>query len=195
MPAPGAGDEPAFPDDAIEVGRIVGAFGIKGWIRVHPFSSDPKALFSSRRWFLRAPEGPGPKAAALPSLLRITQSKEQGDAVVAAAQEVPDRNAAEALKGARIFIGRSSFPTAGDGEYYWIDLIGLAVINRQGELLGTVSDLLDTGVHSVLRVRRPEAAPGAAPDESERLIPFVGAYVDDVNLAERRITVDWGLDY
>lgn len=195
MPAPGAGEDPAFPDDAIEVGRIVGAFGIKGWIRVQPFSSDPKALFSSRRWFLRPSETAGPRPPMLPPLLRITHSKEQGDGVVAAAQEVPDRTAAEALKGARIFIARSSFPTAGTDEYYWIDLIGLTVVNRDGAVLGSVTDLLDTGVHSVLRVRRPDAAPGASLDESERLIPFVAAYVDDVNLAERRITVDWGLDY
>jgi 16S rRNA processing protein RimM len=203
MPSPpGAGDdEPAFPADAIEVGRVIGAFGIKGWIRVQPFSADPKALYSSRRWFIqpseRSPQRPGPKvgAAALPRLLRITQAKDQGDDVVAAAQELPDRNAAEAMKGARIFISRSSFPTAGDGEYYWIDLIGLQVLNRAGELLGTVTDLIDTGVHSVLRVQRPDVAADAALDQRERLIPFVAAYVDDVNLAERRITVDWGLDY
>lgn len=201
MPSPpGAGDEPAFPADAIEVGRVIGAFGIKGWIRVQPFSADPKALFSSRRWFIQPPERTsqqsGPKASAvLPPLLRITQAKDQGDDVVASAQEVPDRNAAEAMKGARIFISRSSFPTAGDGEYYWIDLIGLRVVNRAAEVLGTVTDLLDTGAHSVLRVQRPGAAPGAPLDEREVLIPFVAAYVDDVNLAERRITVDWGLDY
>jgi 16S rRNA processing protein RimM len=198
MPSPAsAGDEPAFPADAIEVGRVIGAFGIKGWIRVQPFSADPKALFSSRRWFIQPPERPGPKptGAALPRLLRITQAKDQGDDVVASAQELPDRNAAEAMKGARIFISRSSFPTAGEGEYYWIDLIGLQVVNRAGELLGRVTDLLDTGAHSVLRVQKPDAAPDAPLDERERLIPFVAAYVDDVNLAERRITVDWGLDY
>ncbi|MBI5260032.1 MAG: ribosome maturation factor RimM [Burkholderiales bacterium] len=193
--APGSSDEPAFPADAVEVGRVIGAWGIKGWIRVQPFSTDPQALFSSRRWFVRPPETIGPKAASLPPLLRITHAKEHGDGVVAAAQEVPDRSAAEAMKGARLFIARSSFPTAGDGEYYWIDLIGLEVVNREGHQLGMVTDLLDTGAHSVLRVRRPDAAPGASLDDSERLIPFVAAYVDDVNLAERRITVDWGLDY
>ena len=67
----------------VEIGRVVGAFGIKGWIRVQPFSSDPKALFSSRRWFLRPSEQAGPKTAPIPPLLRITHSKEQGDAVVA----------------------------------------------------------------------------------------------------------------
>ena len=131
----------------------------------------------------------------MPPLLRITHSKDHGDGVVASAQELPDRSAAEAMKGARIFIARSSFPTAGDGEFYWIDLIGLAVVNREGEALGTVADLLDTGAHSVLRVRRPEATEATPPAEAERLIPFVAAFVDAVDLPGRRITVDWGLDY
>ena len=193
--APGYSDEPAFPDDAVEVGRVIGAWGIKGWIRVQPFSADPQALFSSRCWFVRPPELPGPKSAAFPRLLRITMAKEHGDGVVASAQEVPDRTAAEAMKGARIFIARSSFPTAAEGEYYWLDLIGLAVVNREGVMLGAVSDLLDTGAHSVLRVRRLDVAPGSSLEESERLIPFVAAYIDDVSLSERRITVDWGVDY
>lgn len=191
-------DTPAWPDDAVEVGCIVDAWGIQGGIKVKPFSSDPQALFSSRRWFLQPPVGPAPKAAGtsrLPKLLKITQAREQGALVVARAQEIEDRNAAEALRGARIFISRQSFPTAKDGEYYWIDLIGLAVVNREGALLGSVTDLIDTGAHCVLRVQRPDAPADAKPDEAERLIPFVDAYVDKVDLAERRITVDWGLDY
>lgn len=178
---------------------MIGAWGIQGGIRVQAFASEPKALFSSRRWFVRPPElaAAAPKIAAhgVPPLLRITQAKSHGGDVVAMAQELPDRTAAEAMRGARIFVARSSFPTAGEGEYYWIDLIGLEVINRQGEALGRVIDLLDTGAHSVLRLRRPEAAESAAPEQAERLIPFVGAYVDDVDLAARRITVDWGPDY
>ena len=194
-----AADEPPFPDDAVEVGRVVGAWGIKGMIRVQAYAADPLALFSSRRWFILAPDSSGPRAALaaapLPPLLRITQAKTQGDGVVAAAQELPDRSAAESMSGARIFIARSSFPTAADGEYYWVDLIGLAVVNRQGDALGTVTDLLDTGAHSVLRLRRPDVDADASPSDAERLIPFVAAYIDDVNLVERRITVDWGLDY
>lgn len=193
-------DTPAWPEDAVEVGRILDAWGIQGGFKVQPFSSDPQALFSSRRWFLQPPAGPSPVPAQranrpLPRLLKVTHAREQGAWVVARAQEVDDRNAAEALKGARVFVSRQSFPTAKDGEYYWIDLIGLDVVNREGEALGTVSDLLDTGAHCVLRVRRPDAQPEARADDAERLIPFVDAYVDAVDLAGRRITVDWGLDY
>ena len=197
MTPPGDADELAVPDDAIEVGRVLGAWGIKGGIRVQPFSKDPEALLSAKRWFIRPPEGLGAKLGVLsfPPSLRVTHSKVHGDSVVATAQQLPDRNAAEAMQGARIFISRSNFPSAGDGEFYWIDLIGLAVVNRQGEALGTVTDLIDTGAHSVLRLRRPDAVEGASLEASERLIPFVAAFIDDVSLSERRITVDWGLDF
>ena len=197
--------EAPWPEDAIEVARVLDAWGVKGWIKVQPIADDPQALFSSRRWFLKAPEENGPRRPAVPSrlpaLLKITEVKNHGDLVVAQVRDVSDRAAAEALRGARIFVGRSSFPTAGADEYYWVDLLGLTVVNRHGEELGTVAGLIDTGAHSVLRVA-PAALEAAAaeaaskPTEAaERLIPFVSAYVDDVSLAQRRITVDWGLDY
>ncbi|HMC15889.1 MAG TPA: ribosome maturation factor RimM [Albitalea sp.] len=189
---------PAWPEDAVEVGKVLGAWGIKGWIRVQPFAADPQALFSSRRWYLKPPEANGPRppaagSAAFPTLLKIMLAKEHGDAIVAQVQEVDDRNAAEALRGARVFVPRASFPSTDKDEYYWVDLIGLAVVNQQGESLGTVVGLLDTGPHSVLRIAPEGADP--ADEAAQRLVPFVAAYVIDVNLAERRISVDWGLDY
>ncbi len=184
-----AAEGDAWPQDAVEVGRIVDAWGVKGWIKVQPHSSDPQALFSSRRWPLAPPEGPGPTPARpLPALLRIVQAREHGGVVVARAQELDDRDGAEALRGARVFVARSSFPTAGDDEYYWVDLIGLVVVNREGVELGRVAGLMDTGAHSVLRVQPPG-------EGEERLIPFVAAYVDAVEREQGRIRVDWGLDY
>jgi 16S rRNA processing protein RimM len=182
-----------FPADAIEVARVLDAWGIKGWIRVQPYAKDPQALFSSRRWFLRPAENlPGrpvrDAGPALPTLLRIAEAREHGDDVVAAVRDISDRTGAEALRGARIFVPRSSFPTAGSDEFYWVDLIGAQVFNRDGVRLGEVAGLIDNGAHSVLQVR-------AEPTAAERLIPFVAAYVDRVDLAARRIEVDWGLDY
>ncbi len=188
-----AADAPALPVDAIEVGWVVGAWGVKGGFKVQPHASDPQALFSSRRWFLQPPAST--RKPALPPLLRITEAREHGGLVVAMAQEVADRTAAEALHGARVFVSRASFPTVGDDEYYWIDLIGLSVVNRDGVLLGRVTDLIDTGAHSVLRVCPPDTAADTAPEQAERLIPFVAAYIDAVDLAAKQIRVDWGLDY
>lgn len=192
------GADPDWPVDAVEVGRIVDAWGLKGWFKVQPYTADPQALFSSRRWFLLPSEKAGlaragSAATALPTLLRISEVKEHGDVIVARAREVADRSAAEAVRGARVFVGRASFPTAGAHEYYWVDLIGLAVINREGQRLGTVAGLIDTGPQSVLRVSSPPIGAGAP--HTERLIPFVAAYVDEVSLEGRTITVDWGLDY
>lgn len=183
-----------MPGDAVEVGRIVDAWGIKGWVRVQPHSADPKALFSSKRWYLRAGAAPRlPGERPLPPLLRITEARRHGAEVVAGIRDVADRTAAEALRGARIFVARSSFPTAAADEYYWVDLIGLEVVNRNGEALGEVVGLIDNGAHAVLRVQPRRAAEGERPEE--RLIPFVAAHVDSVDRDARRIVVDWGLDY
>jgi len=200
-PSSSAAEEVSWPEDAIEVGCILDAWGVKGWFKVQAYSSDAQALFSSRRWFLKRPEIGGQAAPvlpqsskALPALLKILSIREHGEGLVANAQNVADRNAAEALRGARIFISRSAFPAADPDEYYWVDLIGLAVVNRQGETLGQVEGLIDAGPHSVLRIIPPGLVAPVKPDQ-ERLVPFVARFVDDVDLEQRVITVDWGLDF
>lgn len=215
-PAPVLDDGEVWPDDAIEVGRVLDAWGVKGGLKVLPFSSDPQALFCTKRWFLKPAELPGgvraparasaraPQTAASaagqagevvklqrPRFLKVRQAREQGDAIVVTAEGVEDRNTAESLKGARVFVSRSAFPTPSDDEFYWVDLIGLDVINRDGQALGSVVDLMDTGPHCVLRCE----STGADGQPVERLIPFVSAYIDQVSLADRRIVADWGLDY
>lgn len=219
-------DGTPWPEDAIEVARVIDAWGVKGGIKLQPFSSDPQALFCTKKWFVQpaapqqgavrkpaaksagsvaakaAPASPSsdraPARLSRPELLRVKSAREQGDLIVATIDGLDDRNAAEALKGARVFVSRSAFPTPdSDDEFYWIDLIGLNVVNREGQALGTVADLIDTGPHCVLRCSLPaaEAATAKPGDAGERLIPFVSAYIDRVSLAERLIVADWGLDY
>lgn len=183
-----------MPADAIEVGRIVDAWGLKGWVRVQPYSSSPQALLGARRWHLRPSEtAVGPAAASIPATLDISEVREHGEGLVASCRAIADRSAAEALRGARIFVARASFPVPGDDEFYWADLIGLAVVNRDGVAFGNVVGLIDTGPQSVLRVQAEAQAQAEGGDET--LIPFVAAYVDSVDLAGRLIVVDWGLDY
>ena len=196
-----------MPADAIEVGRIADAWGIKGWFKVLPHSASPEALFSSKRWYLLPSDrnvggnnSPSQKALAShaasvmqPVLLKIKEAKDHANTVVACSLDVVDRNQAEALKGARIFVPRSSFPTAGTDEYYWVDLLGLDVFNREGEALGQVKDLMSTGPQTVLVLMHPAQEEGKPP--VERMIPFVAAFVDNVDLPGRKITVDWQLDY
>jgi 16S rRNA processing protein RimM len=178
-----------LPADAIEVGRIADAWGVKGWFKVLPHSADPEALFSSKRWYLQ-PSERGAKTFSGTALLRVRETKDHSGSIVASAQEVDDRDAAEALKGARIFVPRSSFPTAAQDEYYWVDLIGLQVVNREGQALGQVRELLSTGPQTVLVLEFE--ADGKV---QERMIPFVSAYVDAVDVPGKRITVDWQADY
>ena len=178
-----------LPVDAIEVGRILDAWGIKGWFKVLPYSADPEALFSSKRWYL-LPAEKGARTFSGVAKLAIKEAKVHSDTVVASAHEVDDRGAAEAMRGARIFVSRSSFPTAEKDEYYWVDLIGLNVVNREGVTLGVVRELLSTGAQTVLVMEYEQDG-----KTQERMIPFVSVYVDDVDLPAGRILVDWQADF
>jgi 16S rRNA processing protein RimM len=187
-----------LPADAIEVGRILDAWGVKGWVKVLPHSTEPEAMFAAKNWFLQVPEArfrPGFTAFSGTVSIAIDECKVHSDTVVAKIAALEDRNAAEALRGARIFLPRSSFPKASEDEYYWVDLIGLQVVNREGVNLGTVRDLMTTGPHSVLCVEFQVLAEDGISATAERMIPFVTAYVDTVDVPGKLISVDWQPDY
>lgn len=188
----------SLPDDAIEVGRILDAWGVKGWVKILSHSTDPEALFSAKSWFLQAPDvkfRPGFTAFSGTVSLGVDEAKTHSGSMVAKFSGVDDRNAAEALRGCRIFLPRSSFPAASKDEYYWVDLIGLNVVNREDVALGLVRDLMATGPHSVLCVEYTSHQEDGTSSTAERMIPFVSAYVDAVDIANKRITVDWQPDY
>ena len=173
-----------IPDDLVLVGHVTGAYGIQGWVRIRPYSSDGDALLSAKTWWLDKPE--------LHDVERL-ESKLHNDEVVARLMGVSGRDAADALKGATVQIRRSHFPALDNDEFYWVDLIGLAVVNERGEHLGVVGDLMDNGAHPILRVEQP-VAEGEKP-APELLIPFVDQFVKTVDQAARLITVDWEADY
>jgi 16S rRNA processing protein RimM len=187
----------ALPADAVELGRIQDAWGLKGWVRIQPYSADTDALFASRDWFLQPPEARFARGFSVFEgcvALRVAELKAHADGLVARLEGVDDRNLAESLKGCRISLPRSAFPEPEEGEYYWVDLIGLRVVNREGEDLGVVRDLMSTGPTSVLVLEYLETVDGEE-RSAERMIPFVAAYIDDVDRAARRITADWQKDY
>lgn len=179
-----------LPPDAVEIGRVTDAWGVKGWFKVLSHSSEPAALLSSSSWYLQ-PTDRGPRSFQGTVQLVVRQSREHAGGIVAWAQGIDDRSSAEALRGSRIFVPRSGFPKTDDGEYYWVDLIGLAVENREGVALGTVRDLLTTGPQTVL-VLDGEVVEGKP---VERMIPFVAAFIDQVDLPGRRIVADWQPDF
>ena len=165
------------------LGRIAAPFGIKGWVKIQPFGDDPLSWANMPEWWI------APDAETPPEQWRITRQlgcREHGNGVIAHLDASPDRNAAEALKGWFIGAPREAMPEPDVDEYYWGDLIGLKVENLDGHPLGEVTGLLSTGAHDVLRV---------IDGESERLIPFVAAYVTEVDHARRRIRVDWQPDW
>jgi 16S rRNA processing protein RimM len=178
-----------LPADAVEVGRIADAWGIKGWFKVIAYSSDADVLFTAKDWFL-LPAEKGAKHFSSTVLLPVKQARTHSDSIVATSAAVSDRNGAEMLRGARIFVSREAFPPAAEGEYYWVDLLGLSVVNREGVALGQVKDLLATGPQTTLVLAYDEGG-----KERERMIPFVDAYVDKVDLPSKTIVADWQLDY
>lgn len=187
-----------LPEDALEVGRILDAWGVKGWVKVLPHSTEPEALFSAKSWFLQPPEprfGPGFSVFSGTVSLAVDEVKNHSGTVVAKLSGIDDRTVAEALRGTRIFLSRGGFPAAATDEYYWADLIGLEVVNREGLALGRVRDLMATGPHSVLCVEYADDQNDGIIVPAERMIPFVSAYVDAVDIAGKRITVDWQPDY
>jgi len=179
------------PADLVLVGHVLDAWRLDGGIKIAPYSSDASALLAAREWWFDV-------KGSMRSV-DVLAAKAHGSSVTAKLVGIVDRDAAEALKGARISIQRRYFPVPDDDEFYWVDLIGLSVINAEGVMLGTVGDLMDNGAHQVLVVR--EAA-GPGKDDGteggrvvERLIPFVAAFVVNVDLEDRRVVVDWQADY
>jgi 16S rRNA processing protein RimM len=175
------------PDDLIQVGHITGAYGIRGGVRVTPYSMDADALLSVKTWWIDKPSL---------RTVQVRNAKYHSGDVTATLVDVTDREAAEALKGATVQVSRSDFPELPEDEYYWTDLIGLDAVNLQGEALGKITDMMHNGAQSILRIT-PVPDPNAAPDAKapERLVPFVDQYVKTVDLQAKLITLDWGLDY
>ena len=184
----------ALPADAVCVGRIRDAWGIAGSIRVEPFNAPRESVLRSvRRWWLvrapapgGAPLQPGSAVRMVARALQITRCRIHGDALVAQAQDISDRTAAETLKGYEIYISRADFPRADSGEYYWIDLIGCTVLGQHDAPLGVVAALDDHGAHPILFIQD---------GERERLVPFVEDYLIEVDVVSRRIRVDWHADW
>ena len=168
-----AADAAAF----IPVGEICGVFGVRGWLKVRSFTRPPEGLLAYRRWHLL-------RDGAADNYFMIAHRVDGGNLVVKL-RSVNSREAADQLVGATVAILEAELPSPPTDQYYWRDLVGLVVINREGEHLGTVTGLLETGANDVLVVE----------GSRQRLIPFVPEhYVDRVDPPGGRILVDWHLD-
>ena len=184
-------DSAEQPHDLIVVGRIGTAYGIKGWVKIHPFSHSPDALLQAKRWWI-APYIPDQAMEqAQWQVVSTSQLKPHADAWVGACAEWADRTQVERLKGWQIAIARADFPQTDEGEFYWVDLLGAQVINQDQVVLGEVVGFLENAAHTVLTVRAQDSSEKQKP--VEYLIPFVSAFVGEVDLlaTPKTIAVTW----
>jgi 16S rRNA processing protein RimM len=162
----------------VTLGRVSGAYGIKGWVKVHSYTEQRESIAQFDAWVL---EQRGTKRR-----LELEASKHQGKSVLVKLGGIDDREAARALIGATIMVERAALPPCAPGEYYWADLEGLTVRTVEGEVLGTVDHLLATPGHDVLVLEGGE----------RRLIPFVaGSVVRGVDLDAGVVVVEWDKSY
>ncbi len=172
-----------WPDTLVDVGHVLDAWGTRGWIKLAPASAQAAALLACKRLWLSAPPPSRTRLA-----LDVRLARHHGSAVVALLDGVTTRDDAESLRGWRVHARREDFPPPAAGEYYWVDLIGCQVVDRDGAALGVVEGLLDSGAQAILQLRVDGR-------RQPRLIPFVDAYVIDVDLDARRIVADWQADF
>lgn len=160
------------------VGEVSGVYGVRGWLRVRSHTDPVEQILSYGPWQL---EGSGGRCA-----LRLEGGRVHGRAVLAKLAGIDDRDQARGLVGARISVAREALPELEPGEYYWNDLIGLSVVTRRGDDLGTVTGLMATGANDVLVVE----------GDRQRLVPFIDEdVVLSVDLEAGRIQVDWDPEF
>ena len=167
-------------NDIVVLGRLADPYGIQGWLWLYPFGDDPLSWAEMPVWWI-AREGEPWRECKLKSL------KAHSNGVVVLLDGVADRTTAESMKGVLVGAPREALPTTEKNEFYWTDLVGLAVINTADERLGKVVGLIETGANAVLRV--------LGEDNVERLLPFVSAVVLAVEKEAGQIRVEWGSDW
>jgi 16S rRNA processing protein RimM len=167
----------------VVMGRVLGAYGVHGWLRIEPFTERPDGLANYRSWWLK--RGGDWREVA------VAEAKPHGSLLVARLQETLTREQAAQLRGTEIGVPREAMPAPGENEVYEADLIGLRVVNREGQDLGTIEALVSNGAHPVLQVRAGDAERGGA----ERLLPYVASVVERVDLEARSVVVNWGVDW
>lgn len=176
--------------DYVVLGRVIGAYGVRGWVRIQVYGDDPLSWREMASWWLSRSRGSSKNDQPVDEdwqAFRLTHCRLQGGDLVAQLNGVADRDAAEALKGALLGAPRECLPDPGSDAYYWGDLVGMTVFGAGDERLGVVSRLLETGANDVLVV--------VDADGKERLLPFVESVIECVDRAARRIDAAWEADW
>ena len=167
----------------IELGQIVGVWGVKGWVKLHSYTRNRADIAEYPTWVLQSKS----KSEELKSV-NVLSCREQGQGIVAQLDGVNDRDQANALRGLTILVKQADMPELPAGEYYWQELIGLAVSNEQEEI-GVVSSILETGANDVLVVKNVDSGDDA--DSPEVLIPYTPQVVTQIDVKQGTMVVDW----
>ena len=182
------------PSDLVLVGHVLDAQGVRGLVKIKSYSKEPLALFSAPLVWLSKP----PALVELARPMKVKTAKEHSGQILLGLEDINDRDQALTLKGSEVYVSRADFPEEEDDSFYWVDLIGLPVVNEQGQSLGSVVDLMDNGAQSILCVRMNGQAEDSKNHE-DRLIPFIDSVIKSVNKdandPQRQIIVDWQLDW
>ncbi len=185
-----AGKLSSEADSFVTLGKVVGFFGVRGWIKVHSDTEPRENIVAFKQWWL----GDERRRESQRVVVDVTNGKRSGKNVVAKLDGIDSREQAEKMLGKEIAVPRSLLPTLGNEEYYWTDLIGCEVVDLNHKLIGPVKRLFETGANDVMVVsdaRTDSAAPGA-----EVLIPWIRpSVITQIDLQERRIIVDWDPEF
>ncbi len=175
----------------VELGQIVGVWGVKGWVKLHSYTRNRADIAEYSTWWLQSP-----KKNEQPELVNVVSCREQGQGIVAQLEGVNDRDQANALKGRSIMVKQADMPKLSEGEYYWQELIGLTVSNKHKEI-GVVSSILETGANDVLVVKQVVKKNDGGGDAKlpEVLIPYTPQVVEQVDVAQGTMIVDWDPDF
>lgn len=164
-------------DTTVILGRIVGVHGVRGMVKIHSECRPREAIFRYRHFLVAPPKG------GTPQTLTLQNGRPQGQGLVASFREITDRDQAHSMINYLLSVQRSALPPLASGEYYWADLIGLQVVNKEGVSFGRVAEIFETGANDVLVVRK---------NRQEVLIPLVMQhYIVSIDLSAQCITVDW----
>lgn len=171
--------------DLVVLGKFGAVYGINGWLKVNSYTDVPEGIFDYTPWQIQL-QGNWRQ-------VQISSKKRHGNGLIVKLAEVSDRDQAQLYVNADIAVERSALPQLAEGDYYWRDLMGMAVVNEAGYHLGEVVDMMETGSNDVLVVK---ANKSDAFGKTERLLPFLtDSVIKEVNNAERRILVDWDPDF
>ena len=159
------------------MGRMVAPFGVRGWLRIHPYTATAESLLAYPTWWVGGGDDWLEHAVA--------EARTHGRAVIARLAGCEDRDAALRFRGRDIAVPRARIPKARPNEYYWADLIGLTVAGSAGQDFGRITRVFATGANDVLVVQ----------GERERLIPFIADVIAEVDLEAGRMRVNWDADF